>query len=52
MRGMGRRVLYIVEKDFQKTRADWSGLIESNFDWANPMPGIHAAVNAFLAPKG
>lgn len=51
MRGLGRRVLYLVEKDFQKARADWSGLIESPFDWADPAPGIEAAVKAFLAPQ-
>src|ERR1700752_2940242 len=28
MRGMGRKVLYLVEKDFKKQRADWGGLIE------------------------
>ena len=50
MRGLGRRVLYLVEKDFQKARADWGGLIESPFDWADPAPGIDAAVKAFLAP--
>jgi hypothetical protein len=50
MRGLGRRVLYLVEKDFQKARADWSGLIESPFDWANPAPEIDVAVKNFLAP--
>jgi hypothetical protein len=44
-------VLYLVEKDFVKARADWSGLIESSFDWGNPVPGIDAAVKAFLAPN-
>jgi hypothetical protein len=48
MRGMGRKVLYIVEKDFKRARADWDGLIETRFDWANPAPGIQAAVNAWL----
>ncbi len=48
MRGMGRNVLYLVEKDFKKQRADWGGLIESKFDWANPVPDIMAAVGAWL----
>jgi hypothetical protein len=48
MRGMGRNVLYLVEKDFKKQRADWGGLIESSFDWANPGPDIQAGVEAWL----
>jgi hypothetical protein len=50
MRGIGRRVLYLVEKDFKKARADWSGLIESPFDWSDPAPGIDTAVKNFLVP--
>jgi len=49
MRGMGRNVLYLVEKDFKKQRADWGGLIESPFDWTNPGSDIKAAVKAWLA---
>jgi hypothetical protein len=48
MRGMGRNVLYLVEKDFKKQRADWGGLIESPFDWANPGLDIKAGVEAWL----
>jgi len=48
MRGMGRHVLYLVEKDFKSQRADWSGLIEKPFEWANPVPGIKAAVEDWL----
>ena len=48
MRGMGRNVLYLVEKDFKKQRADWGGLIERQFDWANPGPDIKAGVEAWL----
>ncbi|HEU4932310.1 MAG TPA: hypothetical protein VFT48_09525 [Pyrinomonadaceae bacterium] len=48
MRGMGRNVLYLVEKDFKKQRADWGGLIEHQFDWANPAPDIKAGVEAWL----
>ena len=48
MRGMGRKVLYLVEKDFKKQRADWGGLIEHQFDWANPAPDIKAGVEAWL----
>jgi hypothetical protein len=45
---MGRHVLYLVEKDFKSQRADWSGLIEKPFEWANPVPGIKAAVEDWL----
>ena len=45
---MGRNVLYLVEKDFKKQRADWGGLIEEQFDWANPSPDIKAAVEKWL----
>ena len=48
MRGMGRNVLYLVEKDFQKQRADWGGLIESPFDWVNPEPDIKTGVETWL----
>jgi hypothetical protein len=48
MRGMGRDVLYLVEKGFAKQRADWGGLIESSFNWANPAFEIDAAVAAWL----
>lgn len=48
MRGMGRNVLYLVEKDFKKQRADWGGLIESQFDWANPGPDIKTAIETWL----
>jgi hypothetical protein len=48
MRGIGRNVLYLVEKDFKKQRADWGGLIESRFDWTNPEPDVKAAIQAWL----
>jgi hypothetical protein len=48
MRGMGRNVLYLVEKDFKRQRADWGGLIESPFDWTNPGPDIKVGVEAWL----
>ena len=50
MRGMGRDVLYLVENGFNRGRADWGGLIEQRFDWANPAPEITAGVRAWLAP--
>jgi hypothetical protein len=48
MRGMGRNVLYLVEKGFKKERADWDGLIEHRFDWTEPGPDIKVGVEAWL----
>jgi len=48
MRGLGRRVLYLVEQSFSKKRADWSGLLETPFDWNNPTVGIEPGVRKWL----
>jgi hypothetical protein len=48
MRGMGRDVLYLVEKDFNNKRADWGGLIESSFKWDNPHQDIKSGVENWL----
>jgi hypothetical protein len=48
MRAMNRPVLFLVEKSFDQSRTDLSGLIHDAFDWANPEPDIDAAVNKFL----
>ena len=48
MVGMGRRVLYLVEKDFKHGRADWGGLINEQFDWDGDGDDIRAAVHKFL----
>lgn len=48
MRGMGRNVLYLVEKEFNQERADWGGLLESPFDWDDPVLGITAGVKGWL----
>ena len=50
MRGMSKRVLYLVEKTFTRSRADFSGLLSKRFSWEEPEPGISAAVKAFLSP--
>ena len=52
MRGMGRNVLYLVENDFTNPRADWSGLIESPFDWNNPSHDIPGHVKLWLENAG
>jgi hypothetical protein len=48
MRGMDRQVLFLVEKSFDKSRADLSGLIEAPFYWDNPEKDIENAVKKFL----
>jgi hypothetical protein len=48
MRGMGRNVLYLVEKDFHRNRADWDGLIKAQFDWAAPQASIAAATDGWF----
>ena len=48
MRGLGRRVIYLVEKSFNKERADWGGLIEYRFDWDAPEEDIKEGVHKGL----
>ena len=48
MRGMGREILPLVDKDFAYRRADWGGLLESVFDWDDPDAAIPGAVKAWL----
>ena len=48
MRGMGKRVLYLAEQEFDRGRADLEGLLKDRFSWADPEPGIRRAVTKFL----
>ena len=48
LRSTEREVLFLVEKDFDRERADISGLIKDEFDWDDPEPGIKTAVEGFL----
>jgi len=48
MRGMGRQILPLVEKDFGYKRADWGGLIESTFEWDDPAAAVRQAVKDWL----
>lgn len=52
MRGMGRNVLYLVEKGFGRLRADWGGLIEGPFDWNSPEQDIPGHVQPWLRNSG
>ena len=48
MRGMGREILPLVEKDFDYIRADWGGLIDHRFEWDDPGQSVRDAVKAWL----
>ena len=48
LRSTDREVLFLIEKDFDRRRADIGGLIEDNFDWTDPEPGIKAAIQGFF----
>ena len=48
MVGMGRDVLFLREQTFTHARADWTGLINAAFDWADPAVGVTAAITRFL----
>lgn len=51
MRGMGKEVLYLVEKSFDLKRADISGLIQYNFTWELPQNEIKTAIQKWLKDK-
>jgi hypothetical protein len=48
MRGMGKRVFFLREKNFRHFRADLGDLLSEEFDWDNPEPGVSTAVKGFL----
>lgn len=45
MRAMGRRVLFLREREFAHGRADLGGLRAWDFEWATPEPGVRLALN-------
>jgi hypothetical protein len=52
MRGLGKDVLFLVEKRAQKyVRADWSGLIRQEFLWKAPKKTIPPHVRAWLESR-
>jgi len=52
MRGMGRKVFALVERNFKSQRADWEGLIKHEFEWSRPDAGIQTAVKNWLKNSG
>ena len=51
MRGMSKRVYYLMEEGFAHTRADWGGLVNRRFSWDTPTEGIRGALKAWLTEK-
>ena len=51
MKGMGKRVFFLMEHDFAHQRADWSGLLSRTFSWEDPAEGVHSAILAWLRGK-
>jgi hypothetical protein len=47
MRGMGRPVIFLVEKDF-KLRADVEGAVRVSFDWKDPNETVPAAIKSAI----
>lgn len=48
MRAMGKRVLYLVEREAKHGPADVAGLLKAPFDWLNPEADIPTAVASYL----
>ena len=48
MRGMGKRVFFLREKNFRHFRADLGDLLSEEFDWDDPELAIPTAVGGFL----
>jgi hypothetical protein len=48
MRGMGKRVFFLLERDFKNFRADLGGLLSERFSWDAPEPDITRGVRGFL----
>jgi hypothetical protein len=51
MKGMGKRVFYLMEEEFAHARADWGGLLNKTFSWDNPVEGIRTALTAWLTER-
>jgi hypothetical protein len=48
MRGMGKRVFFLREKNFRHFRADLGDLLNEEFDWDNPEQGVRTGIEGFL----
>jgi hypothetical protein len=48
MRGLGREVLYLIDKDFKHPRADFAGFISQPFEFENPKATLPGPIAAWL----
>jgi hypothetical protein len=51
MKGMGKRVFFLMEEKFASGRADWNGLLSQTFSWKTPGNGIREAIQKWLTNK-
>jgi hypothetical protein len=51
MKGMGKRVFFLVEEKFAHKRADWQGLLSQTFSWKAPEKGVKEAILKWLTSK-
>jgi hypothetical protein len=48
MRGMGKRVFFLLEKDFKNFRADLGDLLSEKFTWDSPEIAVERGITGFL----
>jgi hypothetical protein len=48
MKGMGKRVFFLMEEKFAHSRADWQGLLSKTFSWSEPDKGVKEAIAQWL----
>lgn len=49
MRALGKDVLFLMEKEFSHSRADWEGFLKQGFDWNKPANEIRPAIQDWIA---
>jgi len=51
MKGMGKKVFFLMEEKFAHGRADWQGLVSKTFSWGSPDNGVKQAILTWLREK-
>jgi hypothetical protein len=51
MKGMGKKVYFLMEEQFAHSRADWQGLISKTFKWESAGEGVRDAIKQWLIEK-
>jgi hypothetical protein len=51
MKGMGKRVYFLMESKFVHGRADWQGFLSREFSWEAPDAGVKEAITEWLKGK-